>query len=132
MNKHTLKAIGAVVVGVVFIIVVTTLVNILLHAAGAFPLRGKPPTDAHALLAGSSRLVIGIAGAYLTALLAPDRSLRHAIILGFVGVILGLAGVVGTSGWGPAGIRSCWSCSRSHNAGPVAGFSSCGRAPVTF
>ena len=96
MNRNTWKSIGAVAAGVVTIIVVTTAVDIVLHVARVFPPMDQPINDALALLASSYRLVISIAGAYLTARLAPDRPLRHAIILGWVGVILGLVGVVAT------------------------------------
>lgn len=96
MKKNILKGIGAVVAGVLTIIIVTTLVDVALHAVNVFPPVGEPMTDSLAVLASSYRLVISIAGAYLTARLAPDRPLRHAIILGCVGTVLGLAGVVAT------------------------------------
>ena len=119
MNKNTLKSTGAVVAGVLTIIVVTTLVDIVLHAAKVYPPWDQPITDAQALIASSYRLIISIAGAYLTARLAPDRPLRHAIILGWVGVLLGLAGVIATwnAGLGPRwypvslavlAIPQCW------------------------
>ena len=90
------KSIGAVVVGVLIIIVVTTLVDIVLHAAGVFPAMGKPINDVLALLATSYRIVISIGGAWLTARLAPDKPMKHALILGYVGTGLGLVGVVAT------------------------------------
>ena len=103
MNKNTLKSIWAVVAGVLTIIIVTTIVDIVLHVTGVYPDLKVPLTDALALLASSYRLVISIAGAYLTARLAPGHPMRHAMILGFVGTLLGLAGVVATwnLGMGP-------------------------------
>ena len=89
MNK---RSIWAVVAGVLFIIVATTLVDILLHLAGIFP----PMNDALALLATAYRIVISIAGAWLTARLAPSQPMKHAMILGVVGVVLGLVGLVAT------------------------------------
>ena len=96
MNKTTLKSIWAVVAGVLTIIIVTTAVDLLLHVAHVYPSMKEPLTDALALLASSYRLLISIGGAYLTARLAPDRPLRHALILGVVGVVLALVGVVTT------------------------------------
>jgi len=96
MNKTTLKSIGAVVAGVLTIIIVTTVVDIVLHVVRIFPPMDQPINDALALLASFYRLIISIAGAYLTARLAPDRPLRHAVILGWVGVVLGLVGLVAT------------------------------------
>ena len=116
MNK---RSIWAVVAGVLVIIVVTTLVDIVLHATGVFPPVEQPINDALALLATSYRIVISIGGAWLTARLAPDRPMKHAMILGYVGVVLGLVGVAATwnLGLGPRwypialvvlAIPQCW------------------------
>jgi hypothetical protein len=116
MNK---KSVLAVVAGVVFIIVVTTLVDIVLHKTGVFPPMEQPLNDNLALLATAYRIVISIGGAYLTARLAPDKPMKHALILGVVGTVLGLAGLVATwnSGLGPRwypialavlAIPQCW------------------------
>jgi len=90
------KSILAVVVGVLFIIIVTTLVDVALHAAGVYPPITQPISDGLAILATVYRIVISIAGAWITARLAPKNPMKHALILGVVGVILGLVGVVAT------------------------------------
>jgi len=48
-------------------------------------------------------LVIIVGGAWLTARLAPDKPMKHALILGWVGTVLGILGVVLTwnKGLGP-------------------------------
>jgi len=113
------KSIVAVVAGVLVIIVVTTLVDIVLHAIGVFPPMDQPINDALALLATSYRIVISVGGAWLTARLAPDKPMKHAMILGVVGTVLGLVGVVATwnRGLGPRwypialavlAIPQCW------------------------
>ena len=113
------KSVWVVVAGVLVVIVVTTLVDIVLHATGVFPALGQPINDALALLATSYRIVIGIGGAWLTARLAPDKPMKHALILGGVGIVLGLVGVVATwnLGLGPRwypilltvlAIPQCW------------------------
>ena len=102
-----------------FIIVVTTLVDIVLHATNVFPPMDQPIDDALALLATAYRIIISIGGAWLTARLAPDKPMKHAMILGCVGVVLGLVGVVATwnLGLGPRwysialavlAIPQCW------------------------
>jgi len=117
------KSAWAVVAGVLVIIVVTTLVDILLHVTGVFPPMGQPIDDALALLATSYRIVIGVGGAWLTARLAPDKAMKHAMILGYVGVVLALVGVVATwnLGLGPRwypislavlAIPQCWAGGR--------------------
>lgn len=100
MNR---KSIWAVVAGVVFIIAVTTLADMGLHVAGIYPAMDQPLDDRLAVLATSYRIVIGVAGAWITARLAPDRPMKHAMILGYVGAVLGLVGVVATwnKGLGP-------------------------------
>ena len=93
MNR---RSIWAVVAGVLFIIVVTTLVDIVLHSIGVFPPMDQPINDALAVLATFYRIVISVVGAWLTARLAPDKPMKHALILGVVGVVLGLVGVAAT------------------------------------
>jgi len=93
MNK---KSLWAVLAGVIFIVAVTTLVDILLHLAGAYPPMDQPLDDAHAILATAYRIVIGIIGGALSARLAPAQPMQHAIALGIVGSVLGLVGVVVT------------------------------------
>ena len=116
MNKATILA---VVAGVLVIIVATTLVDIVLHLIGVFPPMSQPINDALALLATAYRILISVGGAWLTARLAPDKPLKHAMILGYVGVILGLVGLVATwnLGLGPRwypialvvlAIPQCW------------------------
>jgi hypothetical protein len=116
MNR---KSVWAVVAGVLFIIIVTTLVDIALHALGVFPPMDQPLDDKLSLLATSYRIVISIGGAWLTARLAPANPMKHALILGLVGTVLGLVGVVATwnRGLGPRwypialavlAIPQCW------------------------
>ena len=97
MNK---KSVLAVLAGVVFVIVVTTIVDIALHLAGVYPPMDQPMNDWHALMATAYRIVIGIAGAWFTARLAPDKPMKHAMALGYLGTVLGLVGVVAS--WGKA------------------------------
>lgn len=90
------RSIWAVFAGLLVVIVVTTAVDLALHAAGIYPPSNQPMSDAHALLATAYRIVIGVAGAWLTARLAPANPMKHAMILGSIGVVLGLVGVVAT------------------------------------
>ena len=97
------RSIWAVVAGVLFIVIVTTVVDQVLHAVNVYPPVGQPLTDTTALIASSYRLVISIAGAWLTAKLAPRDPMKHALILGVVGTLLGGAGAAATwnAGLGP-------------------------------
>jgi hypothetical protein len=100
MTRKSLIALGA---GGLVVVLVTTLVDIVLHLAGIYPPLDRPIDNRLALLATSYRIVIGVYAAWLTAKLAPNQPMKHALILGCVGVVLGLVGVVTTwnSGLGP-------------------------------
>jgi hypothetical protein len=90
------KSVWAVVAGVLVIIGVTTVVDIVLHLVHVYPPMDQPIDNSLALLATCYRVVIGVAGAWLTARLAPDRPMKHAMVLGCVGVALGLVGLWAT------------------------------------
>jgi hypothetical protein len=55
---------------------------------------GVPLTDTQSMVATAYRVVIGVAGAWITAWLAPSDPMRHALILGVVGTALALLGVI--------------------------------------
>ena len=92
----TRKSFWAIAAGVLVIVLVTTVVDIVLHATNVYPPMEQPIGNRLALLATSYRIIIGVAGAWLTARLAPDKPIKHAMILGYVGTILGLIGVITT------------------------------------
>ena len=98
MNTTTKKSIWAVIAGVIFVIVVSILVDIVLHAAKVLPPLGVPMDDRSSLIATSYRVVIGIAAGYMTAKLAPSNPMKHALILGTIGTVLGTVGVLAS--WG--------------------------------
>lgn len=117
------KTVWAILAGILLIIVLTTLVDIALHMAGVYPPVGQPINDSLALLATSYRCIIGIAGAMLTVRLAPEKPMKHAMILAGVGTILGFIGLAATwnKGLGPnwypialvvLAIPQCWAGAR--------------------
>jgi len=97
------RSVLAIVAGIVFVVVVTTIVDVVLHAVEIYPPWDKPIDDAQAALATAYRVVIGVAGAWLTARLAPAKPMTHAMILGAVGVVLATVGLAATwnKGLGP-------------------------------
>lgn len=122
MNK---ASIWAVVAGLIVILAATTLVDIVLHVVRVYPPMNQPLNDALALLATSYRLVISVAGAWLTARLAPGNAMKHALALGYVGIGLGLVGLVATWGkglgptWYPItlvvlSVPQCWAGGKLH------------------
>lgn len=102
--RPILRSVGAVLTGVVADVLLTIGTDIVLHATGVFPPLGQPMKDADALmlLATAYRLVYGVAGSYITARLAPNRPVRHALIYGVVGLVVCIAGAMATWNRGPA------------------------------
>lgn len=93
-----LKSVWAVLAGILINVVMSTGTDTILEKAGIFP-----PQNAGAFTTGmlaialGYRLVYTFLGGYATAKLAPDRPLRHVIILGVIGTILCIIGTI--VGW---------------------------------
>ena len=100
-QRSILRSVGAVLAGLLFVIIITTATDALLHATGIFPPWGKPMSDSLFVLAFAYRVVYGIVGGYITARLAPDKPVKHAIVLGAIGFVLSLAGAAATWNRGP-------------------------------
>lgn len=96
-----LRSAWAVFAGLLAIFILTTLVDVLLHASGVFPPWGQPMPDALFGLATAYRILFGIAGGFITARLAPDRPMMHAMILAAIGTVLSIIGAAVTWGKGP-------------------------------
>lgn len=96
------RSIGAVVAGLVAIVVTHTGTDAVLHATGVFPPVGYAMSDALFGVATTYRIFFSVLGAALTAYLAPARPLKHALVLGSIGVLASSAGLLATFGRGPA------------------------------
>ena len=91
---NTLKSAGAVLAGMVVIVALSAGTDFILESYGIFP----PPDQGFfitwmLLLAFAYRLIYQVLGGYVTAILAPNRPLRHAVILGIIGTALSIVGV---------------------------------------
>ena len=105
--RRFLRSIGAVLAGLLAIVILSTATDMALHASGVFPPAGQPMVDALWLLATAYRVVYGVAGCYIAARLALDRPMQHAMALGIVGVAASMVGAVATWGKGP-GFGPAW------------------------
>ena len=94
--KSTGRSIVAVIAGLLTVVALDLGIDAAMHAAGAFPPGRQPMNDQQCMLAISYRLIDGILGGYVAARLAPSRALRHAVILGCIGIVLSLAGAIAT------------------------------------
>lgn len=68
-----LRSVGAVLAGLLVIVIASTAVDLVLHATGVYPPWGQPMSDALFALATAYRIVISIFGCWLAARLAPNR-----------------------------------------------------------
>jgi hypothetical protein len=100
--RRRLRSAAALLAGFLFVFVLSLGTDIVLHASGIFPPWGQPMSDPLFVLATVYRTVYGIAGSYITARLAPDRPMQHALAGGLIGLVLSTAGAVATWGRGPA------------------------------
>ena len=98
----TLKSIGAVAAGFVTVLVLSVGTDTVLEKLAVFP----SPNEGlfvtwMLLLALAYRSLYTIFGGFLTARLAPGRPMRHAIILGLIGLVLTIVGTIVNRGKGP-------------------------------
>ncbi len=99
------RSIVAVLAGFVAIVVLSVGTDQVLHVLGVYPPWGQPMYDPGLnALALAYRIVISVFGCYLTARLAPYAPMRHALILGAVGIVVSTAGALAAMG---------------HNLGPM-------------
>ena len=103
--RRVLRRIGAVLAGLLAIVILSTGTYMALHASAVFRPAGQPMVDALWLLATAYRIVHGVAGSYIAARLAPDRPMHHALALGAVGLAVSIVGALvswnGGPGYGP-------------------------------
>ncbi len=100
--RRVLRSIGAVLAGFLAVVILSLGTDVVLHATAVFPPWGQPMSDALFLLATAYRIIYGAAGSYITARLAPDRPMKHALAGGVVGLALSIAGAVVARDLGPA------------------------------
>ncbi len=85
----------AVFLGLVAVFVLSLGSDQVLHVLHVYPPWGQPMYDpGQNLLALAYRCVYGVVGSYLAARLAPHAPMRHALALGFVGLLLSTAGAI--------------------------------------
>jgi hypothetical protein len=94
MGKKILQSIGAVIAGAAVSILLEVGTDALMHATGIFPKGEGAMSDALFAMATAYRTIFGVLGAYITARLAPNRPMMHALILGALGTVAAVAGAI--------------------------------------
>ena len=102
MNKTMLKSIGAVLAGLIFIVITHTATDAILESAGVLPKGNLFVGTGLILFVIAYRAVFSFIGCYLTAKLAPRHPMKHALILGLIGLVLSLVGAIVAADLGPA------------------------------
>ena len=100
------RSIWAVVAGFIAVVVLSIGTDGVLRALQVFPPLGQRMPDKLFLIATIYRAVYAILGSYITARLAPDRPMAHALIGGIIGLILGSVGAAVT--WNRAELGPHW------------------------
>jgi hypothetical protein len=101
-SRHIGRRVGAVLAGLVANAVLASALDGVLHATRVYPPVGQQMAGGLFLLAFAYRIAFGIGGSYLTARLAPDRPVQHALVLGVVGVVISAIGAIVMWDAGPA------------------------------
>jgi len=92
----------ALLAGFVVGVTITLATDGALHLARIFPPLGQPIGSKSLLLATVYRTVYQVLGSYITARLAPDRPMGHALVGGAIGLTICILGAVVTWNKGPA------------------------------
>ena len=97
VTGQILRSIGAVLAGFIFIGVTHTGTDAILENVGVLPRGNLHVGTGLILLVIGYRAVFSLIGCYITAWLAPNRPLKHALALGIVGVVLSTVGAIVTA-----------------------------------
>jgi len=96
--RNLRRSTGAVLAGFVAVAVVSLGTDQLLHVVDFYPPWGEPMWDpVQNAVALAYRLVFAVLGSYLTARLAPRNPMRHALVLGAVGLVASTLGAIGAA-----------------------------------
>lgn len=95
MKRETLKSIGAVIAGFALLVILSVITDSILEKTGI--MKTDPFVDNPVWLIAIIalyRTIFNTLGCYLTARLAPNRPMKHAMILGTIGVVLTILGLI--------------------------------------
>jgi hypothetical protein len=104
MKKNILQSIGAVIAGFVAVFILSYGTDAILGLMGILPSGPLPLTGSEFLILTILiyRNIYNVIGCYLTARLAPNHPMRHALILGVLGLLGSLGGALAGQGLAPA------------------------------
>ena len=127
------RSAAAILLGFAAVVVLSLGTDQVLHELKVYPPWGEPMDDTGLLLlALTYRIIYTVAGGYIAARLAPGAPMRHAVILGLIGLVPGTAGIFAAAVtdlgplWYPvvldlSGLPCCWLGGVLHRATQAAG-----------
>jgi hypothetical protein len=95
-SRPWLRTVGAIFAGFVVVVILSIGTDAILHALKIYPTLGQGMSDQLFLLATAYRTLYAVIGSYVTARLAPDRPMWHAMFGGVIGLVLSIVGAVAT------------------------------------
>jgi hypothetical protein len=98
--------VAALLAGFLAVVILSLVTDIVLRALKIFPPLGQPMSNVLFLLATVYRTLYGVVGSYITARLAPNRPMGHALLGGIVGLVLSIVGAVAT--WNKVELGPHW------------------------
>ena len=96
-KQQILRSIGAVLAGFIFIGITHTGTDAILENIEVLPKGNLHVATGLVLLVIGYRAVLSLIGCYITAWLAPNSPIKHALALGIVGVLLSTVGAIVTA-----------------------------------
>jgi len=94
--RHPGRSIWAIVAGFLAVVVLSNGTDVLLSKLGIVPPLPQWHADSLFVWATIYRTVYGIIGSHITARLAPQRPMKHAMIGAIIGMVLGTAAAIAT------------------------------------
>ncbi len=94
--RSTGKSVLALLAGFLAVIVLSVATDVVLHAIGFYPPLGQRTPSRILVFATVYRCIYAVLGSYVTARLAPNRPMGHALLGGVIGLVLSTAGAVAT------------------------------------
>ena len=96
VRRQTGRSVWAIVAGFLLVVILSIGTDFVMEKIGIFPELGKRMSDQLFVLATAYRTIYAILGSYLTARLAPNRPMRHAMVGAVIGMVLGTVGTIVT------------------------------------
>ena len=97
MSRHILRSVGAVLAGFFFIGVTHTGMDAILENIRVLPKGNLHVGTGLILIVIGYRAVLSLIGCYITARLAPNSPMKHALALGILGLLLSAVGAIVTA-----------------------------------